>query len=169
MLDKFIDLLISLFNDIKPIVFVLEYKKGVLFRAGRFLKILEPGWHFRIPFVDSVYMENVVNKTICIREVNITTKDGNSVSIAAKFNVKVDDIYKSSVITDDWRGNIVDVGRGIISKELVKYSWDEICNDHVDEKIGDMIKAEALRIGLKIWGFNFTDKLKIFGLKLFNS
>lgn len=64
MLDKFIDLLISLFNDIKPIVFVLEYKKGVMFRAGRFLKILEPGWHFRIPFVDSVYMENVVNKTM---------------------------------------------------------------------------------------------------------
>lgn len=169
MLDKFIDLLISLFNEIKPIVFVLEFDKGRMFRAGRFLKILEPGWHFRIPFVDTVFIENVVNTTLCVREVNITTADGISASIAAKFNLEIVDLYKSSVLTNDWKVNIVDVSRGIISKRSAKYTWDDIYKGNADEEVRSLVEAEAGKIGLRIWNFEFTDKLNIFGLKVFNS
>jgi len=169
MFDKLFDYIFGFLKNLRPIVFILEFDKGRMFRAGRFLKILEPGWHFRIPFIDTVFIENVVNTTICIREVNITTSDNKSVSIAAKINLEIFDLHKSSVLTNDWKSNIVDVSRGIISKNLMMYTWDEICKGSVEEKISKLIEEEALKIGLRIWSFHFTDKLVIFGLKMFNS
>lgn len=169
MLDKLIDLIISLWNRIQPIVFIMEFEQGIVFRCGKYLKVLQPGWHPRISGIDVIVTETVTNATICIREVNVTTADKKTISIAAKFNYQITDIYKARVLTNDWKSNIVDVGRGIMSKELNKCQWEDICAGNVDELIGTLIQAEARNLGVKVWNFNFTDKLIIRGFKLFNA
>jgi regulator of protease activity HflC (stomatin/prohibitin superfamily) len=147
----------------------MQYEQGVVFRGGKFHKVLNPGWHGRLSGIDIIYTENVKNATICIREVNITTADNKTISIAAKFNYEITDIHKARVLTNDWKSNIVDVGRGIMSKELIKYSWENICAGNVDQLIGSLIEKEADLLGIRIWNFNFTDKLIIRGFKLFNA
>lgn len=169
MLDKLIDLIISLWERIQPIVFIMSFEQGIVFRGGKFYKVLHPGPHGRIPGIDVIVTENVKNATICIREVNVTTADNKTISIAAKFNYEIVDIHKAHVLTNDWKSNIVDVGRGIMSKELIKYSWETICAGDVDMKVGKLIKEEAEQLGISLWNFNFTDKLIIRGFKLFNA
>jgi hypothetical protein len=56
-----------------------------------------------------------------------------------------------------------------MSKELIKYSWENICAGNVDQLIGSLIEKEADLLGIRIWNFNFTDKLIIRGFKLFNA
>lgn len=169
MFDKIIDLFISLFNDFKPIVFIMQYEEAVVFRGGPFLKVMKPGWHFRLPFVDTIQADNVKNMTICIREVNITTADNKTISIAAKFNCEIYDIYKAKVLTNGWQGNIVDVGRGIMSEDLGTYQCQEIFNGRAVIDVGDKITKRGEEMGLRIFDFKFTDKLEIIGLKLFNA
>lgn len=168
MLDKFIDLLISLFNDIKPIIFVLEYRKGILFRAGRYNKVLQPGWHFRIPFVDTFYTEIVMNDTMAIKEVNVTTLDGKTITVGAEFNLEVRDIYKAVVLTNDWRTNLVDISRGIISNQILSNNWENICDINLSNNVQKLIAVRAAKMGIHIWDFNFTDKVITRGFKLFN-
>lgn len=169
MFDKLIDVLISVWERIQPIVFILQYQQAVVYRGGKYYKTFRAGWHVRIPGVDVIATETVTNTTICIREVNVTTADKRTVSIAAKFNCEIENVYKAKVLTADWRANIVDVGRGIMSEELNKYQWEDICVGNVNEKIGLLIQAEAKEIGITITKFKFTDKLLIRGFKLFNA
>ena len=167
--EKLIDLIIKFFGELKPIVFIMQYEEAVVFRGGEFLKVMKPGWHLRVPFVDEIQADNVKNATICIREVNVTTADSKTISIAAKFNCEIADIHKAKVLINDWKANIVDTGRGIMSRELIKYTWNEICNSDVDCKIGQLIEEKAELMGIRIWDFNFIDKLIIRGFKLFNA
>jgi regulator of protease activity HflC (stomatin/prohibitin superfamily) len=169
MLDKLIDLLISIFNDFKPIIFVLQYKKGVMFRAGKYVKSLEPGWYWRIPFVDDYHLEYTMFDTMLIKEVNVTTMDGKSISVAAEFDLEVVNIYKASVLTNDWRSNLLDITRGILSDELEDRDWDEIRKKTTKNAIEKRIQKRAEEMGISVRNFNFTDKLISRAFKLFNT
>lgn len=169
MLDRLINLLISLWDNAKPIVFILAYKKGVMFRAGKYLKSLEPGWYFRIPFIDDYHQEFVMLDTMCTDVVNITTLDGKTASIAGEFDLSVYDVYKATVLTNDWRSNLMDIARGIISDELEDRNWEEICKKTTKNAIEKRIQKRATEMGVDISNFNFTDKSLSRAYKLFTN
>jgi len=54
MFDKLIDLLTSWWNYIIPAVIVPSYEQAVLLRNGKFKKVLEPGFHAKLPIFDEV-------------------------------------------------------------------------------------------------------------------
>lgn len=169
MLDKLIDILLQIWDSFKPVIFVLEYKQGALFRAGKFKKILYPGWHLRIPFVDDYHTENVMFDTMCIKEVSVTTLDGKTISVGGEFDLNIVNYYKASVLTNDWRTNIVDIVRGIISDELEGRNWDDIRKKTTKNAIEKEIHKRGAEMGIEISNFNFTDKSISRVFKLFNA
>ena len=168
MFDKLIDLLISVWNDFKPIVFVLEYRKGVFLRAGTFLKTVTPGWYFRIPFVDDYVSDIVRMDTMIIPDITITTFDNKTISIGGTFDLEVEDIYKALILTNDWRSNLVDISKGIISNDLEDRTWEEINKKTTKNSIEKQIQKRALEMGISIKNFNFTDKTITKALKIFH-
>ena len=54
MFDKLVDLLVRFSMDILPFVIIEQWNGAVQLRFGKFIKVLSPGIHFRIPFFDSV-------------------------------------------------------------------------------------------------------------------
>lgn len=167
MFDKLIDLIISVWNDFKPVIFIFEYKEGILLRGGRFRKILKPGWHSRIPFVDDYYVENVKTDTMRIKEVNITTLDGKSVTIGCEFDLKISDIYKAMVDTNDWRSNLQDMCAGILSDHLEDLNWEDIKKKTTKNAIAKKIEKRAEELGIITSNFNLTDKVLSTAFKLF--
>ena len=167
MLDKLIDLIIEVWDQSKPYVFILEYEEGVMFRAGRFLKILKPGWHLKIPFIDNVMEENVKSDTMEIPPINITTLDGKTISIGGEFNLAIDNIYLALVETNDWRSNLKEVCRGILSDHLEDCEWGDIKKKIVKNQISKRIEKRAEEMGIKINNFNYTDKVLTRALTLF--
>lgn len=168
MFDKLIDLFISIFNDLKPIIFIFEYKEGILLRAGRFKKILKPGWHFRIPFVDDYYTENVKTDTMRIGEVNITTLDGKTATIGCEFDLRITDIEKAMVDTNDWRSNLHDMCSGILSDHLEDLNWEDIKKKTTKNAIARRIEKRAEEMGITTSNFNFTDKVISKAYKIFS-
>ncbi len=169
MFDKLIDLIISVWNDFKPIIFILQYKEGVMLRAGKFNRILQPGWHFRIPFVDDYLVENVKLDTMQITEVNITTLDGKTVTIGCEFELYIVDIYAALIDTNDWRSNLHDMCQGILSENLEDLNWEEIKKKTTKNSISKKIEAKASEMGIATSNFNFTNKAMSSVYKLFNN
>ena len=114
MFDKLIDVILSVWHDFKPIIFIFEYKKGVMLRAGKFHRVIGAGWHLRIPFVDDYFADNVMVDTMQIKEVNITTLDGKTVTIGCEFELTISDIYLALIATNDWRSNLHDMCLSLI-------------------------------------------------------
>ena len=169
MFDKLIDLLISVWKDFQPLVFVLEYKEGVMFRAGKFRRVWLPGAHLRIPFVDTYYTENVKTDTMRVEEVNITTLDGKTVTIGCEFELKITDIVKAVVDTNDWRSNMHDIAQGILSDNLEDIDWDDIRKKTTKNAIAKKIEHRAIEMGITTSNFNFTDKAITRAITLFNN
>lgn len=170
MFDKLIDLLIQTWEHFKPILFIMPYDKGVIYRGGRFKKVLNSGsWYLRIPFIDDFHTENIMLDTMNIHEVNITTLDGQTISIGCEFDLRVTDIVKAVVETNDWRTNLVDISRGEMSNYVEECNWEEIKKKTTKNAIERKIQKRADEMGIEISNFNFTDKAKSRLIKLFNN
>ena len=169
MLDRLIALLIELWNDFKPILFVQEYKMGVLLRGGKFIKILSPGWHLKIPFVDEYVLDYVKADTMRISEVNITTLDERTITIGCEFDLKVVDIYLALIETNEWRSNLHDICQGILSDSLEDTNWEDIRRKPIKNSIQRKIETRAQEMGVNISNFNFTDKAISRAFKLFTN
>lgn len=158
MFDKLIDLLIQMWEHFKPLVFILQYEEGVLFRGGKFVRVLKPGVHFKIPFVDDYHQENVKGDTMNISPVSITTLDGKTISVGCEFDFIITDIKQALVETNDWRSNLHDICMGILSDHLEDCNWEDIKKKTIKNQISKRIEKRALEMGVTVGNFNFTDK-----------
>lgn len=158
MFDKLADLLVLVWHQLKPIIFILQYETGVQFRGGKYLKVLTPGIHFKIPFVDDIHIESTAEDKITIDEVNINTLDNKTISIGGVLELKVIDAYKAFINAHNWRENIVDISRGIISDYLEDCTWEDIKLKKTKNAIFRSIKSKAEEMGIDLLSFTFTDK-----------
>lgn len=158
MFDRLIDLIISCWDHFKPIIFILEYEEGVMYRRGKLLRSLSKGWHLRIPFVDDIHVENVKADTMNIIPVTITTLDNKTITIGCEFDFYIKDIIQAVVMTNDWRSNLHDICKGILSDHLEDCNWEDIKKKTVKNQIFKRIEKRAEEMGVIISNFNFTDK-----------
>ena len=107
--------------------------------------------------------------TLNIPEVNITTLDDVTISIGCEFDLRIVDIVKALVETNDWRTNLVDIAKGIVSGYIEDTGWEEIKKKTTKNAIERKIQKRAEEMGIEISNFNFTDKAKSRLFKLFNN
>lgn len=169
MFKDIIDLIKDIYHDCKPIVFINQYYEAVVLRGGKYIKKWLPGWHWRIPFVDDYHTDNVMLDTMEIKEVNITTLDGKTSTNGCEFDLRIVDIEKALIDTNDWRSNLQHVARGILSSELEDRNWEDIRKKVTKTAISKKIQERADEMGIEINNFNFTDKALSRIYKLFNT
>jgi regulator of protease activity HflC (stomatin/prohibitin superfamily) len=92
MFDKLIDFIIEFIDQILPVIVIKEYDEGAFFRFGKYKKIIGPGLHFKIPFIDSVDTHTVVTTTMTLPAQSVVTKDGVSVVIKAQIKYEIEDL-----------------------------------------------------------------------------
>ena len=73
-------------------VVVAPWEQGLRVRLGKTAKALHPGWHFKIPFFDRVYVQSVRSRTMSRQNATATTKDGKSVVFSLAIHFAVADI-----------------------------------------------------------------------------
>lgn len=169
MFDKFIDLLITVWNDFKPLIYVRGFEAGVLYRAGPYKKNLYPGIHPRIPFIDAYHIESVAEDKITIDEVNLTTVDNKTISVGGIVEFKITDVHKAFVLTHDWRYNFGEICRGIMADYLEDCTWEDIKLKKTKNAILREIKRKAEEMGIEVYSFMFTDKSLSRVYKIVNS
>lgn len=168
MFDKLVDFLLNFIEDVLPLVIVKEYDRGVHFRGGKFLKVVEAGICWKIPFLDKVETRTVVTTTLSIPTQSLTTKDG--LQIVAKGVVK----YSISSIKDvilevyDPVDAISDTTQAIIKEQITGRTWDEVKDNETDNTITKKVRVEVKKWGINIEKVTLTDIGIIKSLRLFN-
>jgi regulator of protease activity HflC (stomatin/prohibitin superfamily) len=146
-------------NDLKPIMFINPYEGCVQLRAGRYLRSLKGGnWYWKIPFIDDYHIENVQPDTIDIAPVTVTTLDNKTATIGCEIEIQVTDVRLAVLDTNDWRTNIKDITRGILSEHLEDCNWEEIKKKVVKNQIMKKLEKRFQDMGITLLYFNYTDK-----------
>ncbi len=70
---------------------IRPYERGLHLRGGSFVGIDQPGWHFQIPFVDTVIGLNVVERPGVIDQLSAMTADDVTMDISLLYTYRVAD------------------------------------------------------------------------------
>lgn len=74
-----------------------QYERGVVQRLGRFRKILEPGLHVIIPYIDTMRNVDVRTTPMDVPKQEVITKDNVTVNVDAVVYFRVIDAKKPSL------------------------------------------------------------------------
>jgi membrane protease subunit HflK len=94
----------TLFSLARAAVYKIRpYERGLHLRGGKFIDVDQPGWHVQIPFVDTVIMVTVIERSGTIDSLAAMTEDDVTMDVSLLYTYKVVDPvrYQLEVLDPD--------------------------------------------------------------------
>ncbi|HEY5729265.1 MAG TPA: SPFH domain-containing protein [Anaerolineales bacterium] len=70
---------------------IRPYERGLHLRGGKFVNVDDPGWHVQVPFVDTVIIINVIERSGKIESLAAMTADDVTMDVSLLYTYKVID------------------------------------------------------------------------------
>ena len=167
MLDKLIEFLLNIIDQSLPVKVVTQYQQGARFRGGKFKGVLNPGIHFKIPFLDDIDLHTTVTTTITLPPQSVITKDGKSIVIRAHIKYKVHDLAIFAVEVWDAVDALSDMTGGIIYNAIRTRGFEELRTVDLDTELTRLAKPEAKVWGIALQKVTVTDFSEMRSYRLF--
>ena len=166
MLDKLVDLLVRFGMDMLPFVIIEQWNGAVQLRYGKFIKVLYPGIHFKIPFFDSVIECPVITQSVNLPSQTLTTLDEQSIVLKSIIRYKVSNIQTYLLSVMHANDVLIDTTQGMIRDVVELTTWDDLVD--VNETITNKVKQYVVRWGIEVEAVTITDlgivkSFRIFG------
>ena len=166
MFDKLVDLLVRFSMDILPFVIVEQWNGAVQLRFGKFIKVLYPGIHFKIPFFDSIIECPVITQSVNLPSQTLTTLDDESIVLKSIIRYKVSNIQTYLLGVMHANDVLIDTTQGMIRDVVELTTWDDLVD--VNETITNKVKEYVVRWGIEVEAVTITDlgivkSFRIFG------
>lgn len=168
MVDKILEFIAEIWHQLIPFVVVKQYNKGVMLRLGKFIKVTEPGLHWKIPFADELIDHTVVATTMELSSQSLTTKDEKSIVVRGVIKYEIKDIETFLLHVYDAVDAISDMTMGTIKKVITSKTWQECKEDSIDDVITRKARVEAKKWGIEVISVTLTDLGVIRSIRLFN-
>ena len=168
MFDRLLDTILQFIDLFKFWVVLDPYEAGVLLRLGRFIRVLEPGFHWLIPFgVDRYLHEHTVPRTHSLMPQSVTLTDGKQVGFEAVITYNVRDIKVALLEVEDSEHAIQDSCAGTIAHTVAKCTWQEIVDTtEWENRVLKACRLRGFKFGLEITGVQFSTMALIRTIRL---
>jgi regulator of protease activity HflC (stomatin/prohibitin superfamily) len=151
VLDKLLDFIVSIWNDLIPIAVLNPYTGAIQIRLGKALRVLEGGsWYWKIPFADYILHDVVVPRTERLTGLATTTSDGKAIGFDAVVTYRISDIQKALLEVHDLKDAIADSCAGIIGTELNNAAWADIVHGNTVDALTKACRARGWKWGVEI-------------------
>lgn len=151
MLDKLLDFLIQFVGLFKFWAVYEPFEAGVLLRLGKFIRVLEPGFHWRIPFgVDQCLSAQTVPTVHSLGDESITTTDGKNIGFHAVVTFQVRDIKKALLDVSEVTHAVLDACAGEVGRVLREATWTEVMAPEMLEKLTKACRQRGFRYGIEV-------------------
>ena len=131
------------------IIQINEYERGVLFSRGKFKKVLNPGWHFKVPIFQSYRKVDIRTKADDVPSQEAITKDNVSVKINAVLYYKIFDASKAIIEVENYYYATGQLAQTTMRNAVGSVTLDELLGER------EKISAEICKIIDKLtdpWG-----------------
>ena len=161
MFDKLIQLIQQFGHAMSPVFVVDMWEKALVLRFGKFEDIKDPGLHWKIPFVDSVWHQTIVTQSIHLHPQSITSLDYKNIVVRAIVRYDINDTYLFLTKLAHPTDVLVDTTGAMIREIIEERNWEDLVDIEVEltEKIGQKVSE---------WGINI-EKVTLTDLAEINS
>lgn len=178
-LDKLIEFLFGVLDDLLPWFITDEYQETVVLRAGRirrkFLWIFNynpikgKGFHLKFPFIDKPQTYTVVSTTEKTEPQTILTKDMVSVTVKAIIKYDIDDVEAVLTAIYDSINALQDITQGHIANEINKLTYQECSNTaELSNTITKKVRNDAKKYGINVLQITLTNFVQTRNYRLYN-
>ena len=168
MFDKLIDLIIQWISDILPVVIIPSYEEGVHLSFGKFKRVLSPGLHFKIPFLDEILRQHVVVTTLSLPAQSLYTLDKQNFVVKGVIKYKIADVKIFLLEVYDAQDALSDMTLGIIKNIIISLPAEKCIDPELDNLLTKKVRVEAKKWGVDIQQVTLTDVAPIRSYRLIN-
>lgn len=123
-------------------VVVAPWEQGVRIRFGKNPKRLDAGIHFRLPFLDRVYVQSTRARICSTVNNSISTKDGKIITIALLIRYRVRDVVDMYRAVAQPEGVLLFDALSLAVKYLSERTMHEARQAELEDAINDELTAE---------------------------
>ena len=136
-----------------------EYERGILFRFGKFKRIMNPGWKMVIPIIDFYKKVDIRTKAVDVPEQETITKDNVSVKINAVIYYKIFDASKAILAVEDYYYAVGQLAQTTMRNVVGSVSLDELLaeREKISEEICKIIDKATDPWGIKVENVELKD------------
>ena len=136
-----------------------EYERGILFRFGKFKRIMNPGWKMVIPIIDFYKKVDIRTKAVDVPEQETITKDNVSVKINAVIYYKIFDASKAILAVEDYYYAVGHLAQTTMRNVVGSVSLDELLaeREKISEEICKIIDKATDPWGIKVENVELKD------------
>ena len=136
-----------------------EYERGILFRFGKFAKILNPGWHLVFPILHSYKKVDVRTKAVDVPEQEAITRDNVSIKINAVLYYKIFDASKSILAVQNYNYAVSQLAQTTMRNIVGSVSLDELLTERekLSTEICKIVDEETEPWGIKVENVELKD------------
>lgn len=170
MIDRLIDVILQFGDAIKCWEVINHYEKGVRLRFGKYVgDVLEPGYHWKIPFADTILTIMIKMTTMRLPEQTVTTLDGKVVVVKAIIKYEITDPAQILLEVNDAIDAVADMAQGIVREKIIAANYDTCNTMDFSNEITKKTRAEAKKWGILVDVVTITDFGKMMSLRLLNT
>ena len=145
-------ILIALFVVIPGIRVVNQYERGVVQRLGRFRRIMEPGLHVIIPYIDTMRTVDVRTTPMDVPKQEVITKDNVTVNVDAVVYFRVIDAKKAVFETTNYAYATSTFAQTALRDVTGNFDLDELLSkrDKISSQIKEIVDTQTDKWGIDI-------------------
>ncbi len=138
---------------------VYEYKRGLKFRFGKYITILQPGFRWIIPFVETLQLVDIRVITINILSQEVMTEDNVPCSIDGVVFFRIEDPEKSILEVEDYTFAITQLAQAALRDVCGKVELDTILSkrEEIGKNIRTIVEEETSEWGILIIDVKIKD------------
>lgn len=136
-----------------------QYQKGVKFKLGKYVGLMEPGWRLVWPIINSYQKIDLRVKAVDVPNQEAITKDNISVSVNAVIYYKVHEADKAVLEVEDFYYAISQLAQTTMRNAVGQVDLDDLLSkrDRVSENIRLIIDRATDPWGIKVLNVELKD------------
>ena len=145
-------------------VIVAPWELGLRVRLGNRAQVLRPGPHWRIPFLDRIFVQSVRLRAISDSGQTVTTRDGKILTLAVAVTYHIEDIEKLYNSVSSPESTLLHQIQGIIANEVSTHDASGMTPASLESLITEKLPCTEWGLGsvrLMITTFAFIRAFRI--------
>ena len=136
-----------------------EFERGILFKFGKFAKILKPGWHIILPVFFKYKKVDIRTKAVDVPEQEAITRDNVSIKINAVLYYKIFDASKAILAVQNYNYAVSQLAQTTMRNIVGSVSLDELLTERekLSTEICKIVDEETDPWGIKVENVELKD------------
>jgi len=143
-----------IFNAIKIWIIVQPWQQGLRVRNGKSIKLLNGGIYFRIPYFDSIFVQEIRLRTILLPIQTLTSKDLKTITISSCIGYSITSLEQLYKTLHHPETTLQNIAMSQISEFIFKNNLNDITPEIIENNIISKLNNE--NYGIKFEYFKIT-------------